>query len=84
MITTTSGLVLPSVSASRLFQYYRNPEIVPIVKDLANERKGSSYQIAVHQNIAKTGAQGREFVLNAIDIATWYSPPKGTNVNTYA
>ena len=84
MITTIHGLVFPSVSSARRIQYYNNPDPVAYVADLSTERRSSPYQIAVHQHIGQVGQQGRNFVANAIDIATWYTPPKGTNVNTYA
>ena len=84
MITTMSGLVFPSVSYARKIQYYNNPDVLAYSQELSAERRSSPYQIAMHQHIAQTGQLGRNFVASALDIATWYTPPKGTNVNTYA
>jgi len=84
MITTLQGIVLPSVSPLQKMAYYNNPDLLAYSRDSAAERRSTSYQIATHQNISRSGQKGRDFASAAVAAASWYSPPKGTTVNTYA
>ena len=81
MITTSvSGLVFPSMAPAQIIQYKFDP--MGYVMDLSGLYLDPSYNIATAQHINKVGDQGRNFVRDVVEISTWYSPPKGTNVNT--
>ncbi|MDH5258582.1 MAG: hypothetical protein OEX07_11260 [Gammaproteobacteria bacterium] len=83
MITTTlSGLVFTSISPAQRIGYQFNP--VGYIRDLSTSKLDSSYSIATVQHIEKVAEKGREFVSDVIEISSWYEPPVGGKIDTWA
>ncbi|MDH3325139.1 MAG: hypothetical protein OEM38_00315 [Gammaproteobacteria bacterium] len=83
MITTTlSGLVFPHMTAAQMPQYQYDP--VGYITDLSNLKLEPSYNTAVVQHIEKVAEKGRAFVSDVVEISSWYEPPVGGNIDTWA
>ncbi|MDX1812027.1 MAG: hypothetical protein R3240_08775 [Gammaproteobacteria bacterium] len=80
--TTLTGLVFPWFTPGQMPQYWNKP--VAFIDDLATMRVSPQYSSAVIQHIEKVTQEHQEFVSQMIEISTWYEPPKGTHVDTWA
>ena len=82
IMTTFSGHVLPGVSPGQMPQYWSRP--VAYINELKEIELSPEYGEAIVGHVHKVAAKGNDFIEDVINISTWYEPPKGTIVDTWA
>lgn len=83
MITTTlSGLVFTKIAVAQMPKYQFDP--VGFIRDSSALQLEPAYSKAVIQHISEVADKGQEFVEDIIEASTWYEPPLGGNIDTWA
>jgi len=81
-MTTFSGLVLPGIAPGQMPQYWSRP--VAYMNEIKEVQLSPEYGEAVVKRVHEVADKGRDFIKNVISVSTWYTPPKGTHVDTWA
>lgn len=80
--TTLSGLVFPAIPLSQMAQYQFNP--VGYIEDLTAAQLSPEYSKAVIEHVEEVAQKGRDFIEDVVAVSSWYQPPKGGNIDTWA